>query len=322
MSTILNQGRFTSNGSSQIIQLRSDVDYMHVRNITVATANQTNAVPVEFYWQRGFANGGQWQYLKSNAANAANLSRYVASGGFSLIDSSEQALGQPVAISAITANFPQTVTHAASDLVTGDVIRLFNIQGGRQLSGIDFTVTVRNNTSALLQYGIANLGAAATTGSFRKVPFQPQFYPRARTISDITQASQAVIRMTVTHGFTVGQIVRILVSPEYGMREINNIAARITAVNAGANTITVNVNSSSFTPFAYPASASAVRVSPPQIIPIGISALESESNDLSDATVDTAFIGMRLMGGATSPGGADGHQMYWVAGKSFNVRNT
>ncbi len=72
-NTIIQQGRFTSNGSNQTIQIRSDLDWMKVYNYTVASNNQTTAVGVEYYWQRGMAAGTGIEYKKSNAAAAASV---------------------------------------------------------------------------------------------------------------------------------------------------------------------------------------------------------------------------------------------------------
>src|ERR1700748_1497078 len=82
--TIISQGRFTSTGAAKTLNIRSDVDWMSVKNITVAAANQTTAVGVEYFWQRGFPAGAMWEYKKSNAAAAANLSVYATSGGVSV----------------------------------------------------------------------------------------------------------------------------------------------------------------------------------------------------------------------------------------------
>ena len=74
--TLIQQGRFISAQVPVTIPLRSGVDWMKVYNKTVAAAAQTTAVGVEYYWQRGFGQGEGWEYLKSNAADAANWKMY------------------------------------------------------------------------------------------------------------------------------------------------------------------------------------------------------------------------------------------------------
>jgi hypothetical protein len=163
--------------------------------------------------------------------------------------------------------------------------------------------------------------AAGTTGSWRKINFQPQFYPRHRSISSISVASNAVIVMTVTHGYTVGQKVRLRVPQAYGMVEADGKLVTITAVNTTTNSITVDLDTSAFTPFAFPLSA-AVPFSQALVIPVGEAASEPYANLLDDATKNVSFIGMSLAAGVDSPAGSANDVIYWVAGKSFSVSNS
>ncbi len=236
--TIVQQGRFTSTGVAKTLQIRSDVDWIEVRNISIAGADQTTAVGVKYFWQRGFPNGAMWEEKKSNAANAANLSVYATTGGFTLIDTSLSPLG-PVngaagnaSISAVSnASIPVVTNSNVNGLLAGDVVRLINIAGGQQLGGIDFTVgyNTLSNTTFSLDY-MAQI-VAATTGSWRQIKFDPLFYPRRRTITKITQAAQAVVTMSVTHGYQVGQKVRFVVPAAYGMVEMNGLQGTIVAIN-------------------------------------------------------------------------------------------
>jgi hypothetical protein len=321
-NTIIQQGRFTSDGTSHTLSIRSDVDWMKVLNLTVAATTQTTAVGVEYYWQRGFAQDRGIEYKKSNAANAANLTEYIASGGFTLVDSSINPPGALTAVTSInTATPPEVTVSSTAGLVDGDVVRMINITSGQQLGGVDFTIDVTGGTTFQLEYMTAI--AAATTGFYRKINFNPIFYPRHRFISEISVASQAVVTMTVTHGYQIGQEVRFVVPAAYGMVEMDGLQGAIVAIDTTANTITVDIDSSTFTAFTFPLSAAAP-FSPALVVPIGENtavALDEGVDILTDATLNTAFIGMRLAAGANSPAGVDNDVIYWVAGKSFNVDN-
>jgi hypothetical protein len=332
-NTILQQGRFTSDGSSIVIDLRSDVDWMMVYNITQAAAAQTTAVGVKYYWQRGFPNGAKWVTFKSNAANAANLDQYLTSNGFTLLDSSLQtqgsyhAIGSGVGGTAISnAAIPVATNSGVNGLVAGDIVRFSPVTGGNQLAGLDFTVgyNTLTNTTFSLDY-MAQI-VAATTFGWRKIEFNPIFYPRRRYITSITQAAEAVVTLSVTHGYQVGQLVRMVVPSSYGMSQMNGILATIIDIDtdtAAGNTITLNVDSSSFDAFAFPLTAAAP-FSPAECVPVGedtATALSFGVDVLSDATLNTAFIGLELAGGASNPAGADNDVIYWVAGKSFSVNN-
>jgi len=111
------------------------------------------------------------------------------------------------------------------------------------------------------------------------------------------------------------------------MIEMDGLQGTITAVDTtvtSGNTVTVNIDSSAFTAFAWPLTA-AVPFSAAEMVPVGedtAQALSSAVDILGDATNNTGYIGMKLVGGAGNPGGASSDAMYWVAGKSFSVNNT
>ncbi len=327
-NTIIQQGRFTSDATAKILQIRSDVDWMRVYNITIAAASQTTAVGVEYYWQRGFPDGAKWTYFKSNAANAANLSQYITSNGFTLIDSSVQTPGVLNAtITAISnAAIPVVSNSGTNGLSAGDVVRLINVASAQQVGGFDFTVGYNTLTAGTFSLDYMAQIVAGTTGSWRKINFDPVFYPRRRTITKITKAAQAVVTLSVTHGYKVGQAIRMVVPAAYGMTEMDGLQATIVAIDTTTttgNTITIDVDSSAFTTFAFPLSAD-VPFSPAEVIPMGedtAEALSLSQDILSDATLNTGYIGMKLTGGANCPGGASSDVMYWVAGKSFSVDN-
>lgn len=322
--TIIQQGRFTSNGSAKTLQIRSDVDWMKVLNYTVASNSQTTAVGVQYYWQRGMATDTGIEYLKSNAANAANLTTALTSGGFTLVDSSASSVGTlNTTITAISnASTPVVSASSTAGLSNGSIVRMINVAGAQQLGGIDFTVgSVTTNTSFTLAY--MSQIAAGTTGSFRVISFDPIYYPRRRFISAITKASSAVVTLTVTHGYTVGQQVRFVVPDAYGMTQIDGLTGTITAINTTNNTITVNIDSSAFTTFAFP-TTTAVPFTPAQVVPVGedtATALSNSVDILGDSTLNTGYIGMILAAGANSPAGQNNDVIYWVAGKSFNIDN-
>lgn len=326
-NTIIQQGRFTSAGLAVELQIRSDIDWMEVINYTIADADQTTAVGVKYYWQRGMAADTGIEYLKSNAAAAANLVDAMASGGFTLLDTSESPLSALNATTTAisTAAIPVVTNSGTNALSAGDVVRITNTTSAQQLGGFDFTVghNTLSGTTFSLDY-MPQLALAGTTGSWRKINFQPQFYPRHRFITKMTAASSMVVTMSVTHGFTVGQAVRFKVPSGYGMVEANELIGNITAINttlASGNSITVDIDSSAFTAFAFPVNAD-VPFTPALVIPVGEAASESAANLLDDATNNVSFIGMSLAAGANSPAGATSDVIYWRAGKSFSVDNS
>ena len=327
-NTIIQQGRFTSDGTAKFLELRSDVDWMMVYNATAAAAAQTTARGVKYYWQRGFADGSKWSSLKSNAANAANLETLITTNGFSLIDSTVNPVGVlKTTVTAVSAAAtPLTSNSGSNGLSAGDVVRFINVTGAQQLGGFDFTVGHNTLTAITFTLDYMSQIIAGTTGSWRKVRFDPIFYPRRRFITKISLANSAVVTMSVTHGYKVGQKIRFVVPASYGMVEMDGLSGTITAIDTTAttgNTVTVDINSSAFTAFAWPLTA-AVPFTAAEVIPIGQDLAQSIASGVdgsSGATVNTGYIGMKLDGGLNNPGGAFNEVMYWVAGKSFSVDN-
>lgn len=315
------QGRFTSTGNAMTLQIRSDLDWMEIFNFTQAGTTANPGVGTQFYWQRGMAGGTGIEFLKTNATNALNMTT-LASGGFTLVDSSSNPVGLlNSTITAISnAATPIVSLTSTTGLVTGDVVRIINVTGALQIGGYDFTIgTVVPNTSFPLAY-MSQLPTAGTTGSLRKINFNPIFYPRNRSISSITKAVSAVVTLTVTHGFTVGQQIRFNISPAFGMTELDGQQATITAVNTTNNTITVNIDTTTYTTFAFPLTIQ-TPFTPAQVVPIGEAATHPYENLLDDATINTAYIGMLLGAGANGPAGQIGDVIYWRAGTSFSVDN-
>lgn len=331
---ILQCGRFTSDGTSKTLQLVTGVDYIRVKNLTQAAANQTTAVGVEFFWQNGFPNGSQWVTYKSDATNASNLIKYLTTGGFSLADSTVIVPGAlnngSTGISAISNATPPVVTvGSTAGMAAGSIVRLYNVAAASQVGGIDFTVGYNtfSGTTFSLDY-LPTLGAGVgATGSFRVIPYDSQIYPTLRYITKITTGTSTVITLSVTHGYQVGQTVRFVVPAAFGMIELDGLQGTITAVNTtttSGNTITVNIDSSTFTAFAIPANGSAA-FTWAQVIPVGDDTAYDVAHNLdisSGATQNTSYRGIRLAGGANLPGGANNDVMYWEMGTVDAVYNT
>jgi len=71
-----------------------------------------------------------------------------------------------------------------------------------------------------------------------------------QTIASITNANPMVVTTENNHNYMAGMDVTFLIPVAFGMTELNNLNAQILSVTN--NTLTTNVNSTSFTPFAYP----------------------------------------------------------------------
>jgi hypothetical protein len=340
-NTIIQQGRFTSNGLRKTLAIRSDVDWMKVYNES-QYLNLTLDRPTDFYWQRGMAAGLGLKTVKLGASAGDPLTNgQVGAGlGFTLVNQgSDAVVSSAVAFTAVS-NVVQPIVSTANTalLQAGDVVRFSQIAAGldaKSLLGIDFQIdTIVANTSFRIANALQQAVGAGTNGFWRKVNISSIFYPETRYIVNITTANPLfpIVTTSVDHGYVVGQEVRFHVSSSVnGMVEINEVTAPITAVTAA--TFTVDLDTTGFTAFVFPTTANypGAGYTPAFVGPVGedtAAALNAvpQADILSDATVNTAIIGMQLSAGTAAgvnvgPAGENGNVMYWVAGKSFSVTN-
>lgn len=316
------QGKFTSAGTAKTLTFPFNVDWIRVWNATQAATQQSTGRGVEFFWQTGMAADTGFEYKKTNSTDVVNLV-VLASGGFTVVNSTANVLSAlNSTITAIsTASTPVVSATSTTGLNTGDTVRLIDVTNAAQLNGLDFTVgAVTTDTSFTLAY-MVQLGVAGTTANFRKVIYPDMFQPNKRYISSMTSSGvSTVVKTTVTNEFVVGQSVRLIVPAIYGMKEANEKLAKITAINASLNTITVDLDSSGFTAFAFPDATDAlVPFTPAQVIAVGE---DGQSPTVTASKFkNNSFIGMKLAAGAQSPAGSASDVIYWEAGKSFSVNN-
>jgi hypothetical protein len=326
MYTEIHRGSFTSTGANKFIPLVTDVDWMNVYNMTAAAAGPVASNMIKFYWQRDMADNDAFMdgYLTGTAVAYTDTALHLGVGGFKLYNSSSDAMTSPIVFTNISnATPPVVLTGTTTGLVAGDIVRLASGVGVNQLMGIDFTVgTVVGATSFELKYAPTVVTAAApgATAVWRKLYYDGDWYPKKRTIAAVTVGTSTIVRLTVTHGYVVGQKVRFYV-PEtrgsnlFGMPELNGLMGTVTAINTATNTITVDINSTGFTAFAYPLTA-IDRFSVPQVIPVG-----EDSNLMANTVADDAILNMSSRGiilaaGASSPAGQTNDVIFWTAGKS------
>lgn len=91
----------------------------------------------------------------------------------------------------------------------------------------------------------------------------PVFKPVMRIITDITNSRLAQVTTSFAHGYMTGLIVRINIPLGYGMEQMNELFGSISVT--GDTTFTIDIDSSSFSPFVTPDPQKQY----PQAIPFG-----------------------------------------------------
>jgi hypothetical protein len=332
--TIIAGGTFTSTGAGVKIKLPSSADYFTTTNMTQLPLAPNPGVVVRAEWygsKFGFgqsaANDGiRWK--KTNSTNAINIDTFgtaTASNGFTYVTSAPVVEAQAAnAITAITNASPAVVSQT-NTYSNDDIIQFYGTTGMLQISGMNFQISSASGSEySLIGLRAAGFTAAATAGFTRRISKFAAVDPQFLYVTEITKATQAVVRTSVdpTQYYVVGMKVHFSVPASFGMTQINQMTGTITAMSAANYTMTVDIDSTAFTTFAFPTSASS-RTSQlfATIAPAGakttkdyITSVETGYNFQYQGFRTGEFTPyMFLSGGAQSPAGADADQINWLA---------
>lgn len=308
------QGTFISDGKAKILKLPSGVSFFEIYNKTQIATTQTAGRSYKFQWFRDFKDGEAIAESKSNSNNVSNT-KFLTSGGFTVIDASKPSIGKlNKTVTAVSTASPPVVTNTGTNgLSAGDTVRLVDVASAKQFGGIDMTVGngTLSGTTFSLDY-MPTLSTAGTTGGWRKVKFLDGFYPSSRYITAFSQATEAVVKFSVTHPFTVGQKLRLHIPKEFKMIEADGFISTVVGVNTSNNTVTLNLDSTDFTAFAFPASGD-VPFTFAQAVPVGKGTTIDYANMWGSTLKATSYIGLELAAGQNSPAGSNNDVLFWRA---------
>jgi hypothetical protein len=331
--TILDGGSFTSTGAGVKIPLPSSADYFKTVNVTQMAATGTVCVAGEWFGPKfglgqSAANDGlRWRKAASSAILIDTFATSTASDGFTYVTTAPVVEAQAAnAITGITAASPavvsQTNTYAA-----GDIVRLYNTTGMLQIGGMPFQIsTVSGSGYTLIGLRASGFAAPATAGNTRRISKFAAVEPGFLYITEITKATSAVVRCSVdpTVHYVVGNKIHFSVPSSFGMVEMNNLTGTVTALSAANYTMTVDIDSTAFTTFAFPASTS----SPTTALFATLSPAGSKTAYNPVTLVQTGYefsqtpfhTGeftpyMFVAGGAASPAGANADVINWMSYK-------
>lgn len=314
--------RYLSSGAASLVSIPSDAVKVELYNLTniAAAAGLQYSVGVA-----GMPAASAYTFT----GVAPVVQAQITANGFSFVDTSIQQPGAAIATTAVSAANPAVVLTAnTAGLVAGSsVVRMINVTNMQQISSLEFTVgTIVPNVSFQLKYLNSTGFVAGNNGFYRLIPNDPIFYPRRRSIVAMSQAVNMIVTMSVDHGYTVGQKVRLVVPAAFGMVQADGLLGSIVAIGQAdasglTNTITLDIDSSGFTAFAWPLSAVAgAGVSFPEVTPVGEAAtnsiLQPWGNLLDDATRNLAVRGVRI-GSAVAGALNDNMLLLAYSGLSF-----
>lgn len=313
--TVFVQGYFTSEGIEKEIYLPGGCDYFHTRNITQQGLTQTpgRAFISEWFNVPAITPGNNLRIFKNDAVNTLKGDK-DATGGF-IYRTEVQNQESPVTGTAITAANPAVVS-LTNTYSNGDVVALYGTTGMRQIAGVEFTISsVSGAAFTLAGLDASGFATAATAVIARRIPKEKPVRPFINFITKISQATQAVFTVSKIHDYSVGQLLHFTIPPSFGMQEMNEKTARVVSVTD--YTFTVDLDSSSFSAFAFPAD-----VLIPSVRLYATVAPAGQRNEYNVTTVPfqsgDRVPTMVLLPGVQSPAGQTGDVIVWQSWKQEN----
>jgi hypothetical protein len=309
--TIIDGGTFTSAGTGVKLSLPASCDYFVAHNLTQAATTQNPGRMVKAEWFKdSTAKDNALRTGKLNSANTIEQT-VVTSGGFTYVETLQDPEAE-VTGTTITAASP-AVCSATNTYSNGDRVRIYDSTGMLQIGGMEFTISsVSGSAFTLLGLDSSGFAAGATAFKVRRLPDDPAVAPEFLYVTGITQANPCVVTVSTLHNYQVGQKIHLSVPSSFGMQQIDQVDAEITAV--GNYTLTLDLDSSSFDAFAFPTSAS----SPTSRLFATASPAGSRNiYDVDDVPFRTnQFLPyMYLAAGAQSPAGSSSDVIRWEAYK-------
>jgi len=257
-------GSFVSNGAPRVIEFDGSPDivrlyYQGDAAGDVWTSSGSSSNPFdrikEVYWNRNMAAGTALATQNTSGA-ATDEKFFVTAAGVSPFVPSYGQFGPALTITGITAASPAVVTSTAHGLATGDQVIIQGGTGMQQINGQVYQIT-RIDANEFSLNSLNAIGFGAKTGGVAKKLLYPGVWqPQALFPIAITQAAQAVVTTSINHGYVAGQEVMLRVPADFGMTQAVGAIAEIVSVTA--NTMTLDLNTTGFTAFAFPASGSPI----------------------------------------------------------------
>lgn len=274
------EGYFTSAGTAQVELLPCLPDTVEFWNKTKWATATSNLVRYATSFAEDTAGTAYAICADGNAATDKNVT--LTTGGFSFLTGDTTRLGPRLTITGITAANPAVVTTSAvHNLTSGNSVQIYGPTGMLQVGNVYpsyWSVTVLSTTTFSINVDASGFAAAATGGYVKRIHNTDNFYPPLQQITGVTTGTTTVINLSSIQDFAVGQEVAFIIPPQWGMVELDSnvfqktygVPQQAYILSMTAQSITVNLNSTAYTAFAFPTSAqAALGITPAQVVAIG-----------------------------------------------------
>jgi hypothetical protein len=335
--TIVTQGTYTQPATAigQYIPLPTGVDYMKVVNYTQMLAATPTACVAGEWFGGGITavnDGLRWRKAGSSAILIDSFSDSTVTNGFTYVNAypAPQAALTGTTISQASA----AVASVTNTYSNGDQVVIYNSVGMQQISGMTFTISsVSGSGFTLLGLNSSGFAAAATAFTVRRVAPYARVEPQALYVTAITQAAQAQVTVSQANMVFLGQKLVFQIPGSFGMVQLDtfnlsqSLPVVVTAIIDPYNFL-INVNTSGFTAFAFPASTGSPTTQLfATVAPAGQSAMYNPITNVTTGYnftqapfrtgefIPYMYLGVTAGGASTSVGGGNSDVMVWQAYK-------
>ncbi len=326
------KGRFVSTGQAQIVNLPFRPDRVEFINYSAQLAAPAANAVTSGFWDSNMGEG--FAATTSYNATPVLVNDVVTSNGISTFSAGLMLqYGPTLSVTSITKANPAVVTTSTNhNLKSGDVVVFQNLYetaltGMPQIDTVQFTVTVTGLTTFTIPWNTnqseytAITGAATGLPTVKKVLYPYLYFPGVSVISNITLGTTTTIDTVDAHNFVVGQQVAFRIPESWGTVQLNSLPNNLTPgapaygyviAVTDYNTVIVNIDSSSYTPFnsnqpfsdvsgqnfaqivavgdvntgGVPISSGSVLYPPPRYMPIGTTTV----NTINGPAIQGAFV--------------------------------
>lgn len=258
--TIVSKEYFTSTGAGKIIPVPSGADYVEVYNLTNLAAANPNEVSMSKWFGPSFgANASPADGGIKVVKTTSDLTSTYSSGGFTYVTSSPVVEAQAAnAITAITNANPAVVSQVNS-YSNGDIIQFYGTTDMLQIAGMNFQISSSSGAGyTLLGLDASGFASAGTAGYTRRISKYAAVDPQFLFVTSVSQATQAVVTTSVDPSlyYVAGMKVHFSIPYSFGMYQLNQLTGKIVSVDSATYSMVVDIDSSAFSAFAFPASTS------------------------------------------------------------------
>jgi hypothetical protein len=262
---------YTAAGSGIKFPLQGGADMVEVVNQT-KTLDVSTSGTIRGYWRgpkfgaaQTAAGGGERWYRAATAAigigqfsDAGGTPTATAGTGFTYVPTVPFIEAQAAAAITNISQADGAIVLQTNTYSNNDILVLYNTTGMLQIAGMTFEISsVSGSQYTMLGLNSSAFAAPGTAGNTRRVSNKEAVEPQYLYITEITRASQAVVRTSVNPGryYVAGMMVYFSVPSSFGMTQINGLMAKIISIDEATYKMTVDLDTSSFSAFAFPASS-------------------------------------------------------------------